>query len=67
MILALIGSIILIISLGEHNTGPAIVGGIMIVLGLLIFIGSCDDLKARTNRTRYWAYGEEPDWKRRRR
>ena len=44
-----------------------------VICGILMFISlgvSSDErahYRAQVNRDRYWAYGEEPDWKRRQR
>lgn len=45
----------------------AIVFGFLMALSI---VGASDDKAhyiARVNRDRYWAYGEEPEWKRRKR
>ena len=54
------------------NGGPWWIGGagivILAVCGIKVLLEVWDmDTRAWYNRTRYWAYGEEPDWKRKRR
>ena len=69
MILALLGGAILAITAYTDGTGFAgyIVGGILVLIGVCTMSYHEEDVNARTNRRRYWAYGEEPDWKRNRR
>ena len=52
---------------GTEHCG--VIGVFALAFGLiLIFIKVGDEeARARINRRRYWAYGEEPDWKRNRR
>jgi len=61
MLLALAGSIIVIIGLGEGNWGPAAVGAIMILLGILFTSASNEESQARANRRRYWAHYYDED------
>ena len=68
MILALIGAFILVVSLADKagSIGTVVIGLILIVVGISVSNIVTEEYKARGNRRRYWAYGEDPDWVRRR-
>ena len=70
MIISLIGFIVIVFSV-VRDEGVSVIGliaGILILLfGLLVISSSIEHNKARNNRRRYWAYGEEPDWVREKR
>ena len=66
MIIAFIGGVIIVMTANVDGIGVAgyVVGGIFVLLGLLAMDWHKEDVKARTNRRRYLAYGEKPDWAR---
>ena len=61
MILALAGSIIVIVGLGEGKWGPAAIGAVMILVGILFISASHEESQARINRRRYWAHYYDKD------
>ena len=65
----LAGIIMVIIALNNGDRTLGVVGSAMAVIGFIVLVLSAgaERNKARNNMIRYWAYGEEPDWKRRRR
>lgn len=67
MIISFIGVILIIFSV-VRDEGLSVIGliaGIVILLfGLLVISASAEQSRARANKTRYWAYGEAPDWAR---
>ena len=70
MIISMFG-VILIIYAVVRDEGLSIIGliaGILVLLfGLLVISATAEHDRARANRRRYWAYGEEPDWARQKR
>lgn len=70
MILMFVGIIVGVIGftkIDDSGYGILIAGVVIFLLGLCMSSVHSEEVKARTNRRRYWAYGEEPDWKRRKR
>lgn len=63
-LILLIGAPVVIAATGDGEIGAA--GVVVVVVLLLLFMGSVErrEAKAWNNRQNYWAYGEEPDWKR---
>ena len=64
MLSAIFGFFTVVSALTGQWVGAAICG----VLTLISMSVSSDErasYRAKVNRDRYWAYGEEPDWKRR--
>lgn len=67
MILALVGAIIVVIGINSESMslGAIVIGAALILFGLALSNVFSESLKARGNRRRYWAYGDNPDWTRR--
>ena len=66
MILAFIGALMFIFGAGDGSVPAAVIGAILVLLGVLSMDAHEERTRARMNRERYWAYGEEPDWARER-
>ena len=66
MILGFIGGVMCVIGLGAGSVSTAVIGGILAVCGVMMINEDAERTRARINRQRYWAYGEEPDWARER-
>lgn len=67
-LLFLAGIVLIILGFnGVEHCG--VIGVVVLFFGIVIGMISVghEEMKARINRRRYWAYGEEPDWKRKRR
>ena len=45
----------------------AVICGVLTLISMEVSRDERAHYRARVNRDRYWAYGEEPDWKRRKR
>lgn len=70
MILMFVGIIVAVIGftkIDDSGYGILIAGIVIFLLGLCVSSVHIEEVKARTNRRRYWAYGEEPDWVKERR
>lgn len=63
-LILLIGVPVFIAAMSDGELGAAVV--VVVVVLLLLLMGSVErrDTKAWNNRQNYWAYGKEPDWKR---
>ena len=59
--------IFLLIGLATGGWGPAAIVGIIVGVVVFMFQEDAADMRAYYNRRDYWAYGKEPDWKRRQR
>ena len=55
MILAFLGGIVFLIGAGSSNVPVVIVGAVMVVIGVFASDSASRSLKARANRTEYWA------------
>ena len=67
-LLTLLGIVLIVIGFnGVDKCG--VIGVVVLFVGIIASMSRVEreDTRARANRRRYWAYGEEPDWKRRRR
>ena len=71
MIIAFIGVILIIFSLvrddGTVNWIMIAIGAFLVVCGILAIDVHTEEVRAKENRRRYWAYGERPDWDREKR
>ena len=67
--LMVLGGIVLIIMGFNGVDKCGVIGVAVLVVGVIVTMAQAEseETRARINRRRYWAYGEEPDWKRRRR
>lgn len=57
----------LLIGIITGSWGPAAIVGIIVGVVVFMFQEDAADMRAYYNRRDYWAYGKEPDWKRRKR
>lgn len=57
----------LLIGIITGSWGPAAIVGIIVGVVVFMFQEDAADMRAYYNRRDYWAYGKEPDWKRRQR
>ena len=57
----------LLIGIITGSWGPAAIVGIIVGAVVFMFQEDAADMRAYYNRRDYWAYGKEPDWKRRKR
>lgn len=55
----------LLIGIITGSWGPAAIVGIIVGVVVFMFQEDAADMRAYYNRRDYWAYGKEPDWKRR--
>lgn len=63
--IALIGIVLIILGFnGVKHCG--VIGVVVLLVGIVVSMAKIEseETRARANRRRYWAYGEEPDWKR---
>lgn len=65
MIVGLI--VFLFIGILFGSWGPAAIVGVIVGAVVFMFQEDAADMRAYYNRRDYWAYGKEPDWKRRQR
>ena len=67
MILAFIGAVMILFALynEELNIIALVVGIVFVILGLATMSVGDEEVRAWSNRRRYWAYGKEPDWRER--
>ena len=67
MIITFIGFLLIVFAVVREE-GVSVLGliaGIAVLLfGLLVISSTAEHDRARSNRRRYWAYGEAPDWAR---
>lgn len=63
MILIIIGAVTAYICAMQNQLGPALVGLVVLIFGLFWTSAVSEMNRARGNRRRYWAYGDDPDWK----
>lgn len=68
MILGMIGAVIILFSVMRTSVSIAgiIIGVVLLISGLLTIQYHDEKMRARRNVRRYWAYGEKPDWTRKR-
>ena len=57
----------LLIGIITGSWGPAAIAGVIVGIVVFMFHEDAADMRAYYNRRDYWAYGKEPDWKRRQR
>lgn len=57
----------LLIGIISGHWGEAAIAGIIVGVVVFMFQEDAADMRAYYNRRDYWAYGKEPDWKRRQR
>lgn len=57
----------LLIGIITGSWGPAAIAGIIVGVVVFMFHEDKADMRAYYNRRDYWAYGKEPDWKRKQR
>lgn len=67
MILAFIGGVMILFAVFNESLNwiVLVIGIVLVILGLLAIAAGDENSRSRANRTRYWAYGEQPDWKNR--
>ncbi len=68
MLVAFVGIVLIMIGIGVigESAAPLIIGIVLFLLGMMGSEAMSEHNRARMNYRRYWAYGEEPDWKRNR-
>lgn len=59
--------VFLMIGILTGGWGPGAVAGVIVGVVVFMFQEDKADMKAYYNRRDYWAYGKEPDWKRKQR
>lgn len=64
MILAFLGGLLFVIGACTGSVAAAVIGAVLVFCGILAIDEHDERMKARRNRQRFWAYGEEPDWMR---
>ena len=57
----------LLIGIISGEWGMAAVAGVIVGFIVFMFQEDAADMRAYYNRRDYWAYGKEPDWKRKKR
>lgn len=67
IILIIVFGMLTIGSIMNGNVIPAIICGFLTLLNICVLSDENAHYRAQVNRDRYWAYGEEPDWKRQKR